>query len=193
MTVVQVYPDGLIRCEYVRPPEENLKNHQRNSAQSNLRTAREPGRNADLDQAQPCLAQDWEGLVADGPARRSDQADREAVFGTRSSLHPKFDVELSRNADNNISAGEGHHNACSAVARMTSNLYAGGANQAHLQSEPCLAEQAPVFAHCLEPKADRPAACEAKRSGMHSAPDAVQPGRARPAGIGCTTGPQAGG
>ncbi|WP_426154302.1 hypothetical protein [Pseudomonas sp. DC3000-4b1] len=61
---------------------------------------------------------------------------------TRSSLHAKFDVELSRNADNNISAGEGHHNACSAVARMTSNLYAGGA-QADLQSEPCLAEQAP--------------------------------------------------
>lgn len=116
VTAVQVYPEELIRCEYVRPVEGNLKNHRRNFVQSKLSTAPEPGRNAPI-------------------------AKRYSV--TRSSLRLKFDAELSRNADNHISAGKGHHNVCSAMAGMPSNLYAGRVNQSDLQSEPFLTEQAP--------------------------------------------------
>ncbi len=191
--VVQVYPDGLIRCEYVRLLEGNLKSRQRNFAQSKLRTARVPGRNAELNQAQPCLAQDREGPVADGPARRSDQTDREAVFGDpfvapceircRTVTQCRQQHQRWRRPSQRL-LGRSTHDLQPVRWRGPGGpairALPGGAGARYLQQ-------------CLEPKADRPAACEAKRSSMHSAPGAVQPGRARPAGIGCTTGPQAGG
>lgn len=92
------------------------------------------------------LDQAREQLVADSPVLRSAEADIAATekqySSARSSFYPRFDAELSRNADNNVSGEEGHYNGWSAMVRMTFNLYAGGANKADLESKSYLSGQA---------------------------------------------------
>jgi adhesin transport system outer membrane protein len=73
------------------------------------------------------------------PLLRSAEADVSATEAqyeaAKSSFYPRVDVELSKNADNNIDGQNGHVNEWQAMLRMRYNLYAGGSDKANLESK----------------------------------------------------------
>lgn len=85
-------------------------------------------------------------MVASSPVLRSAEADIAATekqyTAAKSTYYPRFDAELAKNADNNVSGEEGHYNGWSAMVRMQFNLYAGGSNSADLQSKAYQSSQA---------------------------------------------------
>ncbi|MGQ7958467.1 TolC family outer membrane protein [Pseudomonas sp. SP16.1] len=80
-----------------------------------------------------------EEMLANNPFLSSAEADVQATEqqyqAAKSSFYPRFDAELSRNADNNLDGVSGHSNEWQAMLRMRYNLFAGGSNKADLQSK----------------------------------------------------------
>ncbi|AYC33938.1 channel protein TolC [Pseudomonas cavernae] len=78
-------------------------------------------------------------LLDNSPVLRSAEADVVATEkqyeAAKSFFYPRFDAELSRNADNNLGGEEGHNNDWQAMLRMRYNLFAGGSNKADLESK----------------------------------------------------------
>lgn len=87
-----------------------------------------------------------EQLLANNPYLSSAQADIEAAQrqyeAAKSHLYPRFDAELSTNADNHIDGARGHRNGWRAMLNMSYNLYAGGSRQADVRSKAYQADQA---------------------------------------------------
>ena len=85
-------------------------------------------------------------LLENSPILRSAESDVAAAEkqyeAAKAPFYPRFDAELSRNADNNLSGDPGHNNDWQAMLRMRYNLFAGGSNKAELQSKSYLANQA---------------------------------------------------
>ncbi|MFF7706571.1 TolC family outer membrane protein [Pseudomonas sp. NPDC007930] len=85
-------------------------------------------------------------MVSNSPVLRSAESDIAATekqySAAKSTFYPRFDGELTKNADNNVSGEEGHYNGWSAMVRMQFNLFAGGSNSADLQSKAYASSQA---------------------------------------------------
>jgi adhesin transport system outer membrane protein len=77
-------------------------------------------------------------VMSDNPLLKSAQADVHAAEkqyeAAKSRFYPRFDVELSGNADDNISGDEGHYNRWYAGVVMNYNLFNGMRDKALLQS-----------------------------------------------------------
>jgi len=78
-------------------------------------------------------------MLENSPVLRSAESDIAATEkqyqAAKANFYPRFDAELGRNADNNVSGEEGHANGWEAMVRMQFNLYSGGSNKADLQSK----------------------------------------------------------
>ena len=87
-----------------------------------------------------------EQMLANNPYLSSAQADIHAAEyqyqAAKSHLYPRFDAELSTNADNNIDGAPGHRNGWRAMLNMQYNLYAGGSKQADVRSKAYQTNQA---------------------------------------------------
>jgi adhesin transport system outer membrane protein len=85
-------------------------------------------------------------MLDNSPVLRSAESDIAAAEkqydAAKSTFSPRFDLDLGRNADNNVGGDEGHNNGWEAMVRMQFNLYAGGSNKADLSSKSYLASQA---------------------------------------------------
>ena len=85
-------------------------------------------------------------MIENSPVLRSAESDIAAAekqyAAAKSTFSPRFDLDLGRNADNNVGGDEGHNNGWEAMVRMQFNLYAGGSNKADLSSKSYLASQA---------------------------------------------------
>jgi adhesin transport system outer membrane protein len=84
------------------------------------------------------LASAREQVMANNPLLKSAQADVHAAEkqyeAAKSKFYPRFDVELSGNADDNIGGDEGHYNRWYAGVTMNYNLFNGMRDKARLQS-----------------------------------------------------------
>lgn len=84
------------------------------------------------------LASAREQVMANNPLLKSAQADVHAAEkqyeAAKSKFYPRFDVELSGNADDNIGGDEGHYNRWYAGVTMNYNLFNGMRDKAQLQS-----------------------------------------------------------
>lgn len=85
-------------------------------------------------------------MIESSPVLRSAESDIAATEkqydAAKSSFYPRFDAELGRNADNNVSGEPGTSNGWEAMVRMRMNLYSGGSNKAELESKADQATQA---------------------------------------------------
>lgn len=95
----------------------------------------------------PATLQDArQALMANSPILRSAESDVAATEqqyeAAKSLFYPRFDAELSRNADNDIDGVNGHSNEWQAMLRMRYNLFAGGSNKADLESKSYQVNQA---------------------------------------------------
>jgi adhesin transport system outer membrane protein len=77
-------------------------------------------------------------LMDNSPLLKSAQADVQAAEkqyeASKSRFYPRFDVELSSTADNDIEGDEGHHNTWYAGVLMNYNLFNGTRDKALLQA-----------------------------------------------------------
>ena len=87
-----------------------------------------------------------QALMANSPILRSAESDVVATEkqyeAAKSLFYPRFDAELSRNADSNIDGVDGHSNEWQAMLRMRYNLFAGGSHKADLESKSYQVNQA---------------------------------------------------
>ncbi|PAU87955.1 channel protein TolC [Pseudomonas sp. WN033] len=67
-------------------------------------------------------------------AEADHQAAQKQYEGAKAPFYPRFDLELSRNVDNNLDGSPGHYNEWQAMLRMRYNLYSGGRDQARMHS-----------------------------------------------------------
>jgi len=71
------------------------------------------------------------------PALRSSIANHEASLaqqqGAKAPMHPRVDLELATNANNNLDGTSGHNNDSSAMLRLRYNLLNGGADKARIK------------------------------------------------------------
>lgn len=85
-------------------------------------------------------------MLADNPQLRSAQADINAaeaqMAAAKSAFYPRFALELSTGANENIDGVRGHENEWQAMVRMRYNLFAGGSNKAELRARSHQANQA---------------------------------------------------
>ncbi|WP_421682629.1 TolC family outer membrane protein [Stutzerimonas urumqiensis] len=85
-------------------------------------------------------------MLAGNPQLRSAEADVNAaeaqVAAAKSAFYPRFALELSTGANNNIDGVRGHENEWQAMVRMRYNLFAGGSNKAELLARSYQANQA---------------------------------------------------
>jgi len=85
-------------------------------------------------------------MLAGNPQLRSAEADINAaeaqMSAAKSVFYPRFAVELSTGANNNIDGVRGHENEWQAMVRMRYNLFAGGSNKAELRARSHQANQA---------------------------------------------------
>lgn len=85
-------------------------------------------------------------MLAENPQLRSAEADINAaeaqMAAARSSFYPRFALELSTGANDNIDGVRGHENEWQAMVRMRYNLFAGGSNRAELRARSHQANQA---------------------------------------------------
>lgn len=85
-------------------------------------------------------------MIESSPVLRSAESDIAATEkqydAAKSTFYPRFDAELGRNADNNVSGDPGTSNGWEAMVRMRMNLYSGGSNKAELESKAAQADQA---------------------------------------------------
>lgn len=85
-------------------------------------------------------------MLADNPQLRSAQADINAaeaqMAAAKSAFYPRFALELSTGANENIDGVRGHENEWQAMVRMRYNLFAGGSNKAELRARAHQADQA---------------------------------------------------
>lgn len=77
-------------------------------------------------------------MLENNPQLRSAESDIMATErqydAAKSSFYPRFDVELSRSANNDIDGTPGHENEWQAMLRMRYNLFSGGSNKAELRA-----------------------------------------------------------
>lgn len=85
-------------------------------------------------------------MLADNPQLRSAEADINAaeaqMAAAKSAFYPRFALELSTGANENIDGVPGHENEWQAMVRMRYNLFAGGSNRAELRARSHQANQA---------------------------------------------------
>lgn len=85
-------------------------------------------------------------MLQTSPILSSAQSDVEAAEqqyrAGKAAFYPRFDAELSRNADNNLDGARGHSNEWRAMLNMRYNLFAGGSDKASLQSKAYQVNQA---------------------------------------------------
>lgn len=85
-------------------------------------------------------------MLADNPQLRSAEADINAaeaqMAAAKSAFYPRFALELSTGANENIDGVPGHENEWQAMVRMRYNLFAGGSNKAELRARSHQANQA---------------------------------------------------
>ena len=85
-------------------------------------------------------------MLADNPQLRSAEADINAaeaqMAAAKSAFYPRFALELSTGANDNIDGVRGHENEWQAMVRMRYNLFAGGSNKAELRARSYQANQA---------------------------------------------------
>ena len=85
-------------------------------------------------------------MLADNPQLRSAEADINAaeaqMAAAKSAFYPRFALELSTGANDNIDGVRGHENEWQAMVRMRYNLFAGGSNKAELRARSHQADQA---------------------------------------------------
>ncbi|MET1080784.1 MAG: TolC family outer membrane protein [Pseudomonas sp.] len=78
-------------------------------------------------------------LLENSPVLRSAESDvvatEQQYDAAKSTFYPRFDAELSRNADNNIDGVDAHSNEWQAMLRMRYNLFSGGSNKADLEAK----------------------------------------------------------
>lgn len=77
-------------------------------------------------------------LINQNPIIQTAEADRAAAekqYATaKAPFYPRFDIELSRNFDNDLDGVNGHYNEWQAMLRMRYNLFSGGRDKARLES-----------------------------------------------------------
>jgi adhesin transport system outer membrane protein len=87
-----------------------------------------------------------EELLANNASLSSAESDVQAAeaqySASKSSFYPRFDLELSRDANSDIDGVDGHYNEWQAMVRMRYSLYAGGGNSANVRSKAHLVNQA---------------------------------------------------
>ncbi|WP_437883339.1 TolC family outer membrane protein [Pseudomonas sp. LRF_L74] len=92
------------------------------------------------------LEQARQDLLANSPVLRSAESDVAAAEkqydAAKSTFYPRFDAELSRNADNDLDGENGHSNEWQAMVRMQYNLFSGGSDKATLEARSYEAGQA---------------------------------------------------
>ena len=84
------------------------------------------------------------------PALRASIANHEANLaqqqGAKAPMHPRVDLELGTNANNDLDGSDGHNNDSYAMFRMRYNLLNGGADKAHIKETGFISEQAKASA-----------------------------------------------
>lgn len=77
-------------------------------------------------------------MLENNPQLRSAESDIMATErqydAAKSTFYPRFDVEISRSANNDIDGARGHENEWQAMLRMRYNLFSGGSNKAELRA-----------------------------------------------------------
>lgn len=77
-------------------------------------------------------------MLDNNPQLRSAESDIMATErqydAAKSTFYPRFDVEISRSANNDIDGARGHENEWQAMVRMRYNLFSGGSNKAELRA-----------------------------------------------------------
>lgn len=77
-------------------------------------------------------------MLENNPQLRSAESDIMATErqydAAKSTFYPRFDVEISRSANNDIDGARGHENEWQAMLRMRYNLFSGGSNKAELSA-----------------------------------------------------------
>ena len=76
--------------------------------------------------------------IPNNPYIKTAEADRTAAErqyeAAKSPFYPRFDLELSRNFDNDLDGTDGHYNEWQAMVRMRYNLFSGGRDKARMAS-----------------------------------------------------------
>ena len=76
--------------------------------------------------------------IPNNPYIKTAEADRTAAErqyeAAKSPFYPRFDLELSRNFDNDLDGTDGHYNEWQAMVRMRYNLFNGGRDKARMAS-----------------------------------------------------------